>query len=77
MSTTTVAEFRNTTDHLFQLSRDFHACVDSAERLSWVRRVTTVLEGSESQACKRARLADHEQRLAAIRGLRAIMEKVS
>jgi len=76
ITSVSVAEFRSTTDHLFDLVRDFFACVDDQERLNWSRCVSSVLARVDAQKCTRTKVEDRNQRLAAVKRLLAIVETV-
>jgi hypothetical protein len=62
MTTVKVADFRNSTDHLFRVVNvDYHACVGLRELRGWIIIAERVLAEVESLECNRASEYDHEQ----------------
>ena len=74
--TVTVQAFRNGTDHLFQITRDFHACVNAAERRNWLAVRGRMIAFYETATCTRAKPRDLERRVEALRQLGVLSDKV-
>ena len=63
--------FRNTTDHLFKLTRDLSQCVGRNERESLGEIMKRILKESEEQEVKRAKPYDKERRINATQRIEA------
>lgn len=64
-----VSKYRDATDHLFTLTRDYHSCVNAQERAAWAEQAARAVERYAGQTCARATerdLADRKNALAQI-----------
>ena len=69
-----VSKYREGTDHLFTLTRDWHACVGDKERAHWADNVLRMVGHYAEQTCARATPPDITRRAEALRQLSARTE---
>ncbi|MCA8050731.1 hypothetical protein [Burkholderia arboris] len=71
-----VVEYRDICDAVRRSNIDYHACVDDAERVVWLRCARTRLQQSIGAECSRATSVDRERMELATCELRALIGAV-